>query len=111
MASARIIRSASARQDLDDIWDYLAAEAGPDIADMVLARLFEALYRAADRPLLHRPRPEYLGAPRRINVFRYAILYEPLPEGDGIFLWRVIHGSRDLPRFVFRPTTPDEEAD
>jgi plasmid stabilization system protein ParE len=108
MAAPRIVRSASARRDLDDIWDYLAAEAGPEIADVVLARIFEALHRAADRPLLYPQRPEYVGRPRRINILRYAILYEALPEGDGTFLWRVIHGARDLPHLVVRPPPPDE---
>ncbi|HVY33922.1 MAG TPA: type II toxin-antitoxin system RelE/ParE family toxin [Caulobacteraceae bacterium] len=109
MTAPRIVRSASARRDLDDIWDYLAREAGLEIADAVLARMFEAMYRAAERPLLHRQRPEYTGSPRQITVFRYAIFYEPLPEEDGIFVWRVVHGARDLPRHIQRPASPDEE--
>jgi len=103
MAPSRIARSQPAQDDLDSIWDYLAQEASPEIADFVLARLYEAMQRAADNPLLYREREEHRGRPRRINVFEYAIFYEPLPEGDGIFIWRVIHGTRDLPRHVRRP--------
>jgi toxin ParE1/3/4 len=109
MSASRIVRSASARRDLDDIWDYLAREAGLEIADAVIARLFEAMYRAADRPFLFRQRPEYTGAPRQITVFRYAIFYEPLPEEDGIFVWRVLHGVRDIPRHLWRPAPPGDE--
>lgn len=108
MAAPRIISSASARRDLDDIWDYVADDAGPEIADTVVARIFEALYRAAERPLIYPQRPEYVDRPRRINVLRYAILFEALPEG-GIFLWRVIHGARDLPHLVVRPPPPEAE--
>jgi plasmid stabilization system protein ParE len=106
--SPRIIRSASARRDLDEIWDHVVGEAGPEIADAVLARIFEALYRAADQPLLYPRRPEYVGHPRRINVFRYAIFYEELADGGGIFLWRVIHGARDLSGLVARPPPADD---
>lgn len=109
MAAPRIVRSTSARRDLDDIWDYLASEAGLEIADAVLARLFEAMYRAEERPFLHRQRPDYTGGPRQITVFRYAIFYEPLPEEDGIFVWRVVHGVRDLPRHIRRPAPSDDE--
>jgi plasmid stabilization system protein ParE len=35
----RIVRSKSADNDLLEIWKYLAAEASPEIADFVTARL------------------------------------------------------------------------
>lgn len=111
MAPSRVIRAAHARRDLDDIWRYLDGEAGPQIADAVLARIVAAMYRAADRPLVHRQRHEHAGAPRRLNVLRYAIFFEPLPEGDGIFVWRVIHGARDLPRHVRRSVLPKERGE
>lgn len=103
MASSRVIRSDPAIADLDRIWDYLDREASPEIADFVIARLYEAMYRAAEAPELHAPRIEYEGAPRRINVFNYAIFYDPLPDGDGIFVWRIVHGARDLMGLIHRP--------
>jgi plasmid stabilization system protein ParE len=109
MASQRIIRSARVRQDLFDIWRHVDIEAGPQAADSVVARLVEAIYRAADRPLLYRPRRELRGSPRRLNVFRYAIFFEVLPEADGIFVWRVLHGARDLRWVLRRPRFPGEE--
>jgi len=80
MALARATLSQPANVDLDGIWDYLAAEASPAIADFVIARLFEALNRAAENPLMY-AQTEYGGRPRRINVFEYAIFYEPSPTG------------------------------
>ena len=106
MTASRVVRSDPAIRDLDEIWDHLAIEASPEIADFVIARLYEALYRAAENPLLHREREEYSGRPRRVNVFRYAIFYEQLPEADGIFVWRIIHGARYLPDLVSRPPFP-----
>jgi plasmid stabilization system protein ParE len=55
--------------------------------------------RAAEHPLMYR-RTDYRGRPRRINVFEYAIFYEPFPEGDGIRVRRVIHGRRNIARLI-----------
>lgn len=102
MPPPSITLSHPAGEDLDAIWDYLAAEASPEIADFVIARLFEAMNRAADFPFLYPERPEFHDRPRRINVFEYAIFYEPSAEG-GIFVWRVVHGRRDLWERIHRP--------
>jgi plasmid stabilization system protein ParE len=99
---SHVVISDPARDDVDGIWDHLALTASPEIADLIISRFYEAMYRAAERPLLHRERREFTGHPRRINVFRYAIFYEA--EHDGIFVWRVLHGSRDLREIVFPPS-------
>ncbi len=43
------------------------------------------------------------GSPRSIVVRPYVIFYEPLPKGDGIAIWRVLHGARRLEGLVERP--------
>jgi plasmid stabilization system protein ParE len=108
MAPPRVVISKPAIDDLDAVWDYLAEDASPETADFVAARLYEAMYRAAETPFMHRVRTEYEGAPRRINVFSYAIFYDPFPEGDGIFVWRILHAMRDMPGLVFRPTPTED---
>lgn len=65
----------------------------------MIARLYEAMARAAEHPSMYR-QTEYRGRPRRINVFEYAIFYEPLPERDGIRIRRIVHGRRDLARTI-----------
>jgi len=97
----RIVRSKSADNDLLGIWRYLAVEASLEIADFVIARLYEAMARAAEHPLMYR-RTEYRGKPRRINVFEYAIFYDPLPDGNGIRVRRIIHGRRNIARLIRR---------
>jgi plasmid stabilization system protein ParE len=108
MAAPRIVLSEPARADLEGIWDYLARESSPEIADFVIARLYEAMHRAADTPLIYRKRAEHRGAPRRINVFDYAVFFDSLPEDAGIFVWRILHGARELPSLVHRPPHPKE---
>ncbi|MGH7124012.1 MAG: type II toxin-antitoxin system RelE/ParE family toxin [Stellaceae bacterium] len=103
MPAPRIQRAPEARQDLLDIWDYIANESSASIADTFLARLYGALEMVAYAPYIGRERPEFIGSPRSIVVRPYVVFYEPLPEGDGILVWRVIHGARDLRRFVRPP--------
>ncbi len=57
------------------IWRYLDIEAGPQAADMVVARLVEAIYRAADLWLLYRQRREPFGSSRRLDDAR-----NPVPK-------------------------------
>jgi plasmid stabilization system protein ParE len=107
MPLARIVRSALARRDIGDIYQHVAREAGLEVADMVLTRITEALHRAAERPFAYRRRTELRGGPRRINVFRYSIFFEELPEssgdlGGGIYVWRVLHSARDIRRLLQR---------
>jgi len=89
----RITLSRPAKNDLDAIWDYLAKEASPEIADFVIARIYQAMNTAAEHPLLY-PVTAFRGTPRRVNVFEYALFYEPLE--DGILVLRIIHGRRNL---------------
>jgi plasmid stabilization system protein ParE len=94
----RITISRPAKNDLDAIWDYLAHEVSAEIADFVIARLFEAMNRAAENPGLY-PKSEFRGNPRRINVFEYAVFYESATE-HSIFVLRVIHGRRNIGRII-----------
>lgn len=99
----RILRTPEARQDLLDIWAYIARHNAPAIADRVLARIYGALEVLAEAPLIGRERPEFAGRPRSFAVRPYVIFYEPLVEGDGILIWRIIHGARNLRRAIIPP--------
>ncbi len=61
MIATPIVISDLARADLDRIWDHVAREASAEIADFVAAHLYEAMYRAAERPNIYRKRSEYVG--------------------------------------------------
>jgi toxin ParE1/3/4 len=99
----RVLRTPHARQDLLDIWAYIARQNAPLVADAVLGRIHGAIEILARTPLIGRERGEFPGKPRSFAVRPYVIFYEPLSEGDGILIWRVIHGARDLPRLIVPP--------
>ena len=93
---ARILRAPLARADLLDIWTHIATESSPAVADTFLARIYGALDVLASAPHIGRRRAEFQGAPRSLVVRPYIIFYEPLAEGDGIAVWRVLHGARRM---------------
>jgi toxin ParE1/3/4 len=82
-----------ARQDLDDIWLYIA-EDDPATADHFLDSLYEKFVLLAEQPLLGRLRPELAPNLRSFPVGNYVIFYRPTQ--DGIEVARVLHGARDI---------------
>jgi toxin ParE1/3/4 len=101
----RIIRSSIAQQDLIEIWLYIAKENSTQVADAILARLSGALEVLSSAPLIGRRRTDFTGKPRSLAVRPYVIFYEPLPEKDGIMIWRILHGARRLKPLVKPPRT------
>jgi toxin ParE1/3/4 len=99
----RIVRAEQARIDTFDIWDYIAIENSAAVADGVLARISGALEVLAFAPMIGRKRTDLRGQPRSFSVRPYTVIYEPLPDGDGIFVWRIVHGARDLKRIIKQP--------
>ncbi|WP_394762696.1 type II toxin-antitoxin system RelE/ParE family toxin [Phenylobacterium sp.] len=100
---ARILRTPLARADLLNIWTYIAGESSPAIADTFLARIYGALEVVASAPYIGRERSEFDGGPRSLVVRPYVIFYEPLAEGDGIAIWRVLHGARRMEDLLRKP--------
>jgi toxin ParE1/3/4 len=103
VGSPRILRAPQARQDLLDIWAYVASESAPSIADALVAFFYGALEVIAYAPHVGRERAEFAGSSRSVAVRPYVIFYEPLPKNDRILVWRIIHGARELPRLVHPP--------
>lgn len=92
---ARIDRRPRARQDLVEIWRYIAGESGEPRADRYLRRLNDVVSYLAQQPLMGRKRPEILEEGiRSFPAESHVIFYIALE--DGIELVRVIHGSQDL---------------
>jgi toxin ParE1/3/4 len=82
-----------ARQDLDEIWLYIA-EDNPNAADHFLDILYEKFVLVAGQPLLGRLRPELAPNLRSFPVGNYIMFYRP--AHDGIEVARVLHGARDI---------------
>jgi toxin ParE1/3/4 len=93
-ADFALLRSQRAERDLDDIWDYYAQNASPELAEKLMARIDGAAARVAARPMLGRARDDLLPGIHSIRVAPYLIFYR-IGE-DAIEVVRVLHDRRDL---------------
>lgn len=91
---AKIIKiSPLAEVDLLDIAIHIAADS-VSASDEFLQNMDERFSLLVTQPEMGRQRPE-LGNIIRSFAFRnYVVFYDPIPEG--IFIVRVLHGSRDI---------------
>jgi toxin ParE1/3/4 len=89
----RILIRPHAKNDLAEIWDFIAEESQAR-ADSFLARLDQSFYGLAGNPHIGRARNELSSCLRSFPFGRYVIFYLALP--DGIEIVRVLHGARDL---------------
>ena len=90
---ATIRLSRLARDDLIDIWTYVAAN-NPSAADRVLDRIEQVIGLIAEHPQLGRERPEVLAGIRSLAVLSWVVCYRI--ESDTVVIARVLHGARDL---------------
>lgn len=99
MRKARL--SDQAKEDLVGLWEYIAQE-NPTAADRLLQKLVAQYKSLAENPGLGRLREELRPGLRSFSVGNYLILYHPIPEGIAVF--RIIHGARDLESLMERET-------
>lgn len=83
-----------ARQDLDEIWSYIA-EDGLRTADRFIDAIIDRIRAIADQPGIGRTRNELAASLRSFPVGNYLIFYRPLT--DGVEVVRILSGFRDLP--------------
>jgi toxin ParE1/3/4 len=84
-----------ARDDLDDIWDYVAREARDDgPADRLIDAITERLWLLAEHPRIGRARDDLGVGARIFPVGNYVIVYDV--NGNDISVLRIVHGRRDL---------------
>lgn len=89
----RLVRSPRAREDLIELWTYIASDDAA-AADHLLDATLEKLLLLATSPRLGPSRPDIAPGLRLFPVRRYVILYREL--ADGIEVVRVVHGMRRL---------------
>ena len=85
--------SASAVEDLKDIWDYVARR-DETAAGKLIKEINRKFILLRDNPLVGREQNQFLGGLRSFVVKSYFIFY--LPSDDGIDILRVLHSSRDI---------------
>jgi toxin ParE1/3/4 len=95
-----VIVTHQALNDLDQIWDYLATKASPDIARKVIDKILDATERLTEMPGLGHRRNDLSKRYRAWNVFRFLIIYRF--NARSLYVERVVHGPRDVKRTVGR---------
>jgi toxin ParE1/3/4 len=86
----RIVRTYPARDDLRQIWLYLA-ERNEAAADRLIDRFEHTLQMLARHPLVGEAVPQFRPDLRRFTVGHYVLYYQPI--AGGVRLVRVLHGA------------------
>jgi plasmid stabilization system protein ParE len=82
-----------ARDDLDEIWDYIATD-NPDAADRVITEILDAIRAVVSFPQSGHRRPDLTARPLRFLIVReYLIVYAP--DEKPLSVIAVIHGHRN----------------
>lgn len=94
----RLVVTADAEADLNDILDYLSSEASPLVAERYGHQFRLCLERLVEFPGLGPPRPA-LGVDTRIGVVPpYVLIYDHAGTDDTLTLLRIVHGKRNITR-------------
>lgn len=98
MSRRRFLVTPEARQDLTEIWEYIA-EDSVKRADQVLARLYDSLVQLAESPGMGHHRKGLADSRHRFwTVYSYVVVYRW--ETTPIQFIAVVHGARDLEAFL-----------
>ena len=90
----RFILTPRARQDLNDIWDYIAND-NIEAADRVLDALDNAMIKLAKNPGMGHRRDELTDKRHRfLLVYSYLIVYRH--ETKPLQVVRILHAARDV---------------
>ncbi len=97
----RVRFTARAREDLLDIWLYVAARSSETVADRVYDGIEQTCGLLKDHPHLGRARPEIHEDARSLVIDRWLALYRVTENGAQIV--RIIDGARDLAAIEWTP--------
>jgi toxin ParE1/3/4 len=84
--------SSLAEQDLEEIWFYVAEDAGPTTADRLIDAIFNRFEMLVEQPRMGRHRPEFGDGVRSLVVESYVIYYR---YDEDLLIARVLHRRRD----------------
>jgi toxin ParE1/3/4 len=99
---SRAVWSSAAARDVDDIWDYYAAEASEETADRVVDLIAEAGDGVAAKPARGRSRDTLARGLRSVRSPPYLIFYRV--TGTRVEIVRVLHERRDLVAALSSPS-------
>ncbi len=99
---ARVVVTASADRDTDEIVAYLAARGGPPTVRKYLAVFDQAYERLEAFPGTGHPRPRLGVSVRIVIALPYLIIYEWDTGSDTVTVLRIVRGSRRVTRRLIR---------
>ena len=92
---SRLVVAPSARNDLDQIWNYIAIENdAPTSASRLLDRFHDAFSRLSRNTGIGTACDWLQPGLRRFPVWPYIVFYSRI--ADGVEILRVIHGARNI---------------
>ena len=89
----RIERTYPARDDLQQIWFYVAQH-NLNAADRLIDRFEHTLQSLARRPMMGESADHFRAGLRRFTQGNYVLYYQPID--NGVRLIRVLHGARRI---------------
>jgi toxin ParE1/3/4 len=99
----RLVVTADAEADINEILDYLKGEAGALVAEEYGRKFHLCIERLVEFPGIGPRRPS-LGADARIGIVPpYVLIYDYADAEDTLTLLRIVHGKRDITRQMIRP--------
>ena len=98
---SRVRFTARARDDLLEIWLYIAGNGSEAVADRVLDTIEQSCCLLKDHPRLGRARPEIQTEARSIAIERWIALYRVTEDGAQIV--RILDGARDAAAIEWPP--------
>ncbi|NQE64510.1 hypothetical protein E1H18_4766 [Caulobacter sp. RHG1] len=96
MMGARVEFSVKARTDVARLALWIALDAGEERAQAVIDRINASIARLARRPRLGRVEQIFRGDPSVFTVYPWKTVYEPLPDGDGIHVLRILDTRQNI---------------
>ncbi len=112
---SRVVRRPSADRDLVAIFRWFARQAGLRVADRFLIEAEATFSRLAGMPRMgaaYQPEERNFADLRffPISLYRdYLVFYRPI--SDGIEVFRVLHGARDIPGILGLEVDPASDGD
>ncbi|MCJ9753588.1 type II toxin-antitoxin system RelE/ParE family toxin [Neorhizobium sp. BETTINA12A] len=91
-----VVYSSRARDDMLDIWSWIADKSGVAMADAVAERLEARISRLSDHPEMGPGRPDIAQSARMLVVERWLALYAI--ADDTVRVVRIVDGAADLGR-------------
>ncbi len=98
---SRVTFTARAREDLIEIWLYVAAHNSEVVADRVYDSIEQSCRLLKDHPQLGRARPEIQPEARSLVIERWLALYRVTEDGAQIV--RILDAVRDLSAIEWIP--------